>query len=88
MSAEHDQVENVSVLISAGADVHAVDEAQETALHWAALYGKFDVAITVLLQFGANVHAVDKYNRAPHTHTHTHLYAVLYAHVVQDDATW
>lgn len=73
MSAEHDQVENVSVLISAEADVHAVDEAQTTALHWAAQYGKFDVAITVLSQFGANVHAVDKHT---HKHTHTHLYAV------------
>ena len=46
------------MLIQNGADVNAVDEFEQTALHIAALEGHVDI-VEVLLQNGADVNAVD-----------------------------
>lgn len=56
MPAMHDNAENISVLISAEVDVHAVDEYGNTALHIAACNGTADV-LKVLLASGARVDA-------------------------------
>jgi ankyrin repeat protein len=47
------------VLIQNGADVNAVDEGKDTALHYAAMDGYLDVA-KLLLKNGADVNAVQK----------------------------
>ena len=46
------------LLLKHGGDVHATDNAKQTALHWAAVRGSI-AAADVLLQSGARVEATD-----------------------------
>ena len=46
------------LLLKHGGDVHATDNAKQTALHWAAVRGSITAA-DVLLQSGARVEAAD-----------------------------
>ena len=59
LAAQKGHVDVVKVLIQNGADVNAVEEYKETALHTAALNGHVDVA-KVLIQNGADVNAVNQ----------------------------
>jgi len=52
------QRECVRLLIAAGANVHAQDQAGKTALHWAASQGN-GVCCTMLLEAGADVQGTD-----------------------------
>ena len=53
-----------SLLLQANANVHAVDNDGQTALHYGAGYGRARVA-DVLLQANASTTAVDKTGRTP-----------------------
>ncbi len=57
-AAESGNIDIVKVLIQNGADVNAVDENKQSALHHAAEYGDVELA-KVLLENGADVNAID-----------------------------
>jgi len=56
--------EIAELLIAKGADVHAVDGARQTALHWAAERGS-SRAVPLLLAAGADVNARDEVGKTP-----------------------
>src|SRR5688572_15367593 len=55
----------VKVLLDAGADIHAVNEADFTAIHGAAFRGLNEV-IELLVKRGANINARDYRGRTPY----------------------
>src|SRR5207244_5324984 len=57
--------EAVKLLLDAGADVNAVNEADFTALHGAAYRGLNEV-IQILVEHGANINARDYRGRTPY----------------------
>ncbi|WP_264705088.1 ankyrin repeat domain-containing protein [Wolbachia endosymbiont (group A) of Gymnosoma rotundatum] len=63
-AAEKDNIEEVTRLISEGANVHAQDGFGNAPLHWAAEKGHKGV-VEVLLNNGANVNAVEDHNNTP-----------------------
>ena len=58
---EQEHFDVAKVLIQNGADVNAVNESKETALHLASAKGHVDV-VKVLIQNGADVNAVEEDN--------------------------
>jgi ankyrin repeat protein len=63
-TAEAGDLAKVRQLLEQGADVNTRDELQLTPLHWAAIYGKTEVA-KLLIEKGADVNARDKNQRTP-----------------------
>ena len=54
----------VRVLIAKGAFINATDDKGGTPLHWAAYYGRKDIAKLLLMQ-GADMYQKDKYGLTP-----------------------
>ncbi|XP_049944780.1 serine/threonine-protein phosphatase 6 regulatory ankyrin repeat subunit B-like [Schistocerca serialis cubense] len=63
-AAEEGSVSKVRTLLAAGADVEAMDENQQNALHWAAGLGHVEV-VRLLLEEGADVNARDRWRNTP-----------------------
>mmetsp|Transcript_15409 Transcript_15409/g.11217 ORF Transcript_15409/g.11217 Transcript_15409/m.11217 type:complete len:126 (-) Transcript_15409:178-555(-) len=74
MASANGHAEIVKVLLENGADPNVINEAGNTALHWAALNGKEDV-VKLLLQYKADPNLKNTYGRLPieealqHSHT-------------------
>ena len=64
LASYHGDVEEISVLIEAGADVNAKGEKGATPLHDAARGGRVD-AIKLLLKCGASPNVTDEFERTP-----------------------
>src|SRR5262249_16520507 len=64
VGTEADLRESVRLCLERGADVTAVDDSQETALHFAAQAG-LDSVVTLLARYGATLDAKDKQGRTP-----------------------
>lgn len=60
----HASVKSIPVLATAGADLGALDRKGRSALHWAALEGRNDIA-TELLRMNASVFTADKEGSTP-----------------------
>ncbi len=54
----------VRVLIAKGANINTTDDKGGTPLHWAAYYGRKEIAKLLLMQ-GANLYQKDKYGLTP-----------------------
>ncbi|XP_049797270.1 ankyrin-3-like isoform X2 [Schistocerca nitens] len=63
-AAEEGSVSKVRTLLAAGADVEAMDENHQNALHWAAGLGHVEV-VRLLLEEGADVNARDRWRNTP-----------------------
>ncbi|OQA80894.1 MAG: Ankyrin repeats (3 copies) [bacterium ADurb.Bin243] len=56
-------IEGVKMLIKCGADFNAHDEHESPALHWAVLWGMFDV-VKLLVENGAEINEVNYYDKS------------------------